>query len=411
MSGIRQLASLAVYSNIFLVMLGLGVLGPTLPDVQKDFDVSYSAISWAISSFAIARLLTNLPVGHASGRYSRNHLLLVGSACVGAGSLVAALSPNFALFLAARAATGVGSSICTTVGLTLVLDAAPPGGRGRASGIYHSALTGGAFIGPGVGGLIASFAGWRGALMGAAIAAMLSFALLALTLFGNRAANRPRRAVSPSAERHGSVAAGKATYGRYLKVALGAYVAAFAIFFVRGAVQQTLVPLIGRDVVGLSTISLSLLLMAATGVASLFGPVAGTLSDRIGRRLILGPAILLLGIGTAILTTSSDSTVFVIGVMITGIAGAANSLPSSMIADSIDDVHRAHAVGLYRVVGDVGLMIAPASSGWIVDTGGFAPAGFFIAALMGLVIILMWVTSSRQQPQPVESERRSKVGY
>ncbi len=123
---LAKLAPLVVYSNIFLVMLGLGAIGPNLTDIRRDFDVSYGAISWGVSAFAFARLFTNLPAGVAAGRLPRVPLLMAGTLCVAAGGLAAAASNGLELFLVARALQGVGSSISTTVGLTIVLDGAAP---------------------------------------------------------------------------------------------------------------------------------------------------------------------------------------------------------------------------------------------------------------------------------------------
>lgn len=406
MKSLARFATAAVYANVFLLWLGLGILYPILPDVQKDFDVSYGAISWAISAFAIARLMTNLPAGLAGARYPRVFLLLLGSACAAAGNLIAAISPNLLLFLVGRVATGVGCGMCATIGLTLVLDTALDDRRGRSSGIYHGALGSGSFIGPGVGGLIASLAGWRGALLAAAFAATLSFVLLALTSLRNRQpANRQDSKQLPTPTNEVPLSPPRARYGVYLNAAMAAYVAAFVIFFVRGSVQQTLVPLIGRDVVGLSTVSISLLLMAASGTSSFLSPVMGAISDRFGRKRILGPAVALLGLGAAGATLSGHPLPFVLGVIVLGFAGTANSLPSSMIADAVGRSHRAHAIGLYRVVGDLGLAIAPVLVGWIADAHGFPTAGYTIVTLVALVLIVMRFATMQSKQMPAELQR------
>ena len=384
-----RLALAAVYANIFLVMTGLGALFPALPEIQSEFRASYAGVSWAVSAFAIARLLTNLPAGAATARYPQLPLLIGGSAAVALGSLLVAISPDLKVFLLARAVSGVGSSICTTVGLTFVLNATKPERRGRASGLFHSALAGGAFLGPGFGGLLASLVGWRGAMLGAAGAAALSTLVLSCVVrVGVPRVAIPKTrtsVVAPSSSPPGALV----QYVTYLRLASGAYAAAFSIFFVRGAIQQTLIPLIAHDVVGLSTAALSMLLMGATAIASLLGPGVGALSDRIGRQRTIVPALILFAFGTILVTQSSQTAPFVVGALLTGIAGAANSLPSSMIADMVDDAHRGYAISLYRVVGDLALTVAPALSGWIADMSGFGLSGYIIASLLLLVLLLV----------------------
>lgn len=382
----RRLTGIAVYSNIFLVMLGLGVVAPNLSDIRESFGVSYGAISWGVSAFAFARLVTNLPAGMAASRLPRVPLLIAGTIAVAAGSLAAALSPNLATFLVARAVSGVGSSISTTVGLTIVLDRATPSTRGRASGTFHSAIGGGAFFGPGFGGLLALSGGWRVALAGSAAAALVSAGLLAALLWlnaeGQEAEGRADRAP----------VTGRAGLGltALLASASGAYIAAFAIFFDRGAVQQTIVPLMGRDQFGLSAFALAVALMASAGFTSIAGPFVGALSDRHGRAPVLLPGLALLGVGVALLAVAPGAPAFLLALGIVSVAGTVNSVPSSIIVDSVDAERRGLAIGVYRVVGDLALTAAPIVTGAVANAAGFRVAAASTLPVIVLAVLLAW---------------------
>lgn len=397
-----KLAPLAVYSNIFLVMLGLGVIGPNLTDIRRDFDVSYGAISWGVSAFAFARFVTNLPAGIAAGRLPRVPLLMAGTFCVAAGGAAAALSNGLELFLVSRALQGVGSSISTTVGLTMVLDSAAPDRRGRASGTFHSALGGGALFGPGFGALLAEFGGWRAALGGTAVAATVSFALLALVLRYPAASpvaapGSPEQAETVAARRPSILAL---VFG----AGLAAYAAAFAIFFVRGGVQQTVVPLMGREEMGLSVASLSVLLMVSAALSTVLGPFVGGLSDRFGRERVLLPGLVLLGASTMLLTMANSTPLFVSGVLLTSLAGTTFSIPSSMIVDAVGASQRAAAIGVYRVVGDAAFTVAPFASGFLVDGYGFAAAGAASTAVIVAALAVGRAAASSQNRAVYSSE-------
>jgi predicted MFS family arabinose efflux permease len=397
-----KLAPLAVYSNIFLVMLGLGVIGPNLTDIRRDFDVSYGAISWGVSAFAFARFVTNLPAGIAAGRLPRVPLLMAGTFCVAAGGAAAALSNGLELFLVSRALQGVGSSISTTVGLTMVLDSAAPDRRGRASGTFHSALGGGALFGPGFGALLAEFGGWRAALGGTAVAATVSFALLALVLRYPAASpvaapGSPEQAETVAARRPSILAL---VFG----AGLAAYAAAFAIFFVRGGVQQTVVPLMGREEMGLSVASLSVLLMVSAALSTVLGPFVGGLSDRLGRERVLLPGLVLLGASTMLLTMANSTPLFVSGVLLTSLAGTTFSIPSSMIVDAVGASQRAAAIGVYRVVGDAAFTVAPFASGFLVDGYGFAAAGAASTAVIVAALAVGRAAASSQDRAVYSSE-------
>jgi predicted MFS family arabinose efflux permease len=386
---LARLAPIAVYSNIFLVMLSLGVIAPNLNDIRRDFDVSYGEISWGITAFALARLVTNLPAGILTNRVPRLPLLMAGTACVLVGSLIAALSGSLWLFLVARSISGVGSAVSSTVGLTIVLDAASPAARGKASGKFHSALGGGGLIGPGFGGILASIWGWRAALFGASCAAALSILLLALAV---RALRAPAETTVPV-----PMATGARIRRRTLifGAASVAYLAAFATFFNRGGVQQTVVPLMGRDVIGLSPGSLALVLMATGAVGTFLGPFVGGLSDRYGRNAILQPGLLLLALGTALTGFATGVPLFLIGVFLSGIAGTTFSIPTSQLVDIVGPEQRGFAIGMYRVVGDFALTIAPVLTGFVVDHQGFKTG-----ALISSVVILAALAPSIALTRP-----------
>ena len=380
-----RLTAWAVYANIFLVMLGLGVIAPNLTDIRKSFGVSYAEISWGVSAFALARLVMNLPAGYAAGRFPRLPLLMGGTACVVGGSVLAGFSTGLPMFLAARAFSGLGSSVCTTVGLTIILDTSEPERRGRASGLYHSAIGGGAFFGPGFGGLLAVASGWRAALFGAAGASLLSLVVLGLVVRSGQ--SRIERAPEPAS------AAGPAQVSIPGLLAAGfvAYTAAFAIFFARGSVQQTLVPLMGREEIGLSAAALSVLLMASAGFTSLAGPIAGSLSDRFGPARLLLPGLALLSLGVLVLTMASSALAFIVGIAIVSLAGTVNSIPASVIVNSVASSQRSLAIGVYRVVGDSALTVAPILSGWLTDAQGFRAAGVMsvTVAIMALCVAVV----------------------
>ena len=382
----RRLGPFAVYSNVFLVMLSLGVISPMLKDIQHDLGVSYGAIAWGVGAFAVARLLADLPAGLAAERYPRALVLLVGSLAVCGGSLVAAWSGDLQTFILARVFSGIGSAITSTVGLTVILDAAAPDHRGRASARYHSALGAGAFVGPGFGGLLATLGDWRLALAGAGIAAFVSSVTL-LLVYRSRALEPVAMDVplrSPIEEtRLGWIRP-------VLLAATPAYLAAFAIFFTRGAAAFTLIPLAGRDAAGLSAFTLSMVLMGSAGFTTLIGPWVGSLSERKGRERLLVPGLLVMAIGTLCSVATHGPLLFIGGVGIAAFAAATFSLPSSMIVDRVPAHLRGRAIGLYRVIGDAALSLGPLIAGIVVDASGFVAAGLVVSGIILVIVIAGW---------------------
>lgn len=400
MDNVRRRTVLSMYFNIFLVMISISVLYPLLSDIQDDFGVSYAAISWTATAFGLARLITNLPAGFATARFPRVPFLIFGTVLVIAGGLMSAWSISLGIFLVGRSAAGIGSGICTAVGLTTVLDASTTTTRGRSAAIYHSSLAAGAVAGPGVGGVIASLFSWRIALILASAAAALSILSLIYIVYRHRG-HQWSPSTSLDGVGHGDehaqsdnqLVSRHETHWLRGRVVVTALLGTVAIFALRGGMHQTLIPLMGRDVVGLSTFGVSMTIMTVTGIGSTLGPFIGALSDRLGRMRILLPGILLSGVGAFISVSSSFAWIFILGVVVMGIAAATNSLPPTMIGDELSGARRANAIGAYRFAGDIALTLAPISIGWLIDSAGFLVAGYAMAGLMLVVAVIMMKTS------------------
>ncbi len=388
-----RLAPFVVYSNVALVMLGLGAIAPVLPDIQKEFDVSYAAIALAISAFAIGRLVTNLPAGYAAGKIPPVYLLMFGALAVAAGSLFAAAADGLPALLAGRTLSGIGSSITTTVGLTIVLGNAAPERRGRAGALFHSSIGGGALFGPGLGAILSLVGDWRTVLIGAGVAALVSFTLI-LIVAGPASkawanATRPDRSTATKSSRPNG-------NGRVLAM-FATYLAAFAIFFQRGAMRQTLVPLIAQDAVGLSTALTGVILMVAAAMTIATGPWVGSLTDRVGRSRILVPGLLTLAVGSLLLGFSSNVYLLMAGLLVTSLGGSVSSIPSSMIVDTVSASARGTAIGSYRVAGDGALALAPFLAGWIADNRGFSTAG--VATSIFVTVAAVGVAAMNFRPK------------
>ncbi|MEX2032187.1 MAG: MFS transporter, partial [Dehalococcoidia bacterium] len=61
-----------------LVMAGQGVISPVLPLFAEELGVGAAMIGLTFSSFALARLILNVPLGILSDRYGRRVLLVSG---------------------------------------------------------------------------------------------------------------------------------------------------------------------------------------------------------------------------------------------------------------------------------------------------------------------------------------------
>jgi len=84
---------------------------PTIPDLIKDFKISYNTSSWILASFLITGVVITPIAGRLSNIYGKKKILLIILGIYAIGISVAALSNNFTSLLIARVIQGIGVSI------------------------------------------------------------------------------------------------------------------------------------------------------------------------------------------------------------------------------------------------------------------------------------------------------------
>ena len=60
---------LSIYVPSFFIFVGMSIVSPILPLFAKSFDVSYTMVSLAISSYAFGRLIMDIPSGWLSDKW------------------------------------------------------------------------------------------------------------------------------------------------------------------------------------------------------------------------------------------------------------------------------------------------------------------------------------------------------
>jgi DHA2 family multidrug resistance protein-like MFS transporter len=135
--------------------MDLTVLNLALPALSEDLEPSSTQLLWIVDiyGFLVAGLL--ITMGTLGDRIGRRRLLLIGAAAFGAASVLAALSTSAEMLIAARALLGVAGATLAPSTLALIRNMfADPQERTFAIGVWITSFSGGAAIGPLVGGLL-----------------------------------------------------------------------------------------------------------------------------------------------------------------------------------------------------------------------------------------------------------------
>ncbi len=133
---------------------------PAIPDLIKDFRITYNASSWILASFLITGAVMTPIAGRLSDMYGKKKILIIIVGIYAIGISVAAISTNFTVLIIARILQGVGASMFA-ISFGIIRDKFTPEKLAVAQGIFSSMFSAGAVIGVAIGGTIINNFGWH----------------------------------------------------------------------------------------------------------------------------------------------------------------------------------------------------------------------------------------------------------
>lgn len=149
-----------------LISVDIGVLFLALPHLSADLGASSTQQLWItdIYGFVLAGFL--ITMGTLGDRVGRRRLLLVGAACFGVASMVAAFSTTPETIIAARALLGIAGAAMMPSTLSLITTLfEDERQRGLAIGVWVSCMMSGAALGPVIGGVLLQYFWWGAAFL------------------------------------------------------------------------------------------------------------------------------------------------------------------------------------------------------------------------------------------------------
>lgn len=369
---------IAMMGQVFIIMLGIGIVGPVSPLYAQSFGVGAAMVGGLTTAFGIARILMNIPAGTLTERIGRRPLLILGPLVTALSALLTGLAGQFGQLIFFRFLQGLGSAAQTTAAMTVMADITSREGRGRAMSFYQGSLLLGSGLGPSVGGFVAEHFGLRAPFfLYAALAA--SAALWALLRVpetkGFQGEGAPRRGRRPAAEA-GSAPTGRVVWEHItdLNFVLISLVT-LAIFFTRTGSRSTVLPLFGDNRLGLSPgqLGITFTVIAAFNLVTINW--SGLLSDKYGRKAVIVPAAVLSGLSLLAFSYCRSYVAFLASGALLGLGtGMAGPAPAAYVADLARPGSYGLTMGIYRTFGDVGVSVGPVLLGWIADRFGYSPA-------------------------------------
>jgi EmrB/QacA subfamily drug resistance transporter len=334
---------LVVCAATFMLLLDVTIVVVALPDIQRALDTSFSEIQWVTDAYALTLAALLVTAGSLADRYGRRLFFLIGLVIFTAGSALCGIAQDPLMLVLSRALQGVGGAILFATALALLAMNFHGKERGVAFGVWGAVTGIAAALGPILGGAITGWISWRGIFL---VNVPIGIAAIAITL---RQVSESR---APQSHRpdwagfatftaglvaliYGLIRAGEKNWGDSGVIAclvlaallivafvivearvsapmfdlsltriptfIGGLTGAFAMNASLFAMFLYLVLYLQNDL-GYSALGTGLRLLIISGMTMVTATVSGRLSNHIPARWLIGPGLILVGIGLLLMS-------------------------------------------------------------------------------------------------------------
>lgn len=374
---------------VFFVQIGLGIVGPVLPDIKSYFQVNMAATGLVMSSYGLARVIFDLPGGYVAQKLPTAAGMALGIALSVGGALCSAAAPGFSILILGSFIAGMGSAFVNVVILTLLTKETNQSNRGKVLGIHLSFFLAGVSVGPVLGGFLGARWGWRAAFLCSALASLAALAVIAAQILRDRRARQePGAGRAEPSEADGEQVGGGPR--RDMPAVIAVNLVTFVLLFALEGFNNTIIPLYGSLKLGFSPDLLGIILALGVVMRFVVGLGGGMLSDRYGRVKVLIPCLLTAGAGVMVMFFSVNWWVFLLSVLIFSIGRMGNNIPLALLGDMTPPGRIGWMTALNRFIADTGLALGPIVLGTIADRRGFVAAGLFTIAVSWMATLILW---------------------
>ncbi|GAB6930994.1 purine transporter PbuE [Paenibacillus sp. JCM 10914] len=158
------------------------IVGGILPLIAHDMNITLGTAGQLITVFALVFAVSGPVLLALTAKVERKRLYLISLAVFFVGNILAYLSPNFPMFMAARVLTAMSTALIIVLSLTITAKVAKPEHRAKALGVIYMGISSSLVLGVPLGILISDAFGWRVLFLGIALLSIGSMILISVFL-------------------------------------------------------------------------------------------------------------------------------------------------------------------------------------------------------------------------------------
>ncbi len=385
----------ALWLMVFSASSQVIIIAPLLPRIGEELNVASSLLGWLVTSYAVFLSIFALIIGPISDKFGRRLVLLLGCGSMAVALALHAVADSFGALLIVRALAGAAGGMLSGAAVSYVGDFFPYNRRGWANGWVMSGVAFGQIVGIPMGTLLAGAYGFKIAFL--MFAATMLFATMLVWLYV------PQPDIFRDKERLTLKRAIK-NYGELLRrrVVVAASTVYFLMFFAIG-LYLIYLPIWLETTLGVSGIEIATLFLVGGITNLIFGPMAGRVSDTVGRKPLI--IISCIGFGivmvlTTFLVTNMTWAYVLFGFAMLMVALRISPLQSLLTA-LVTENRRGALLSLTVALGQIGIGIGGALAGL-----AYTDFGYISNTLAGAVaLLLMAVLVYSSLPEPEDDEK------
>ena len=373
------------------------IISPILPNISAEIGVPEGRLSLLVTAYALFLGFFALMTGPISDKLGRRRILLLGCSAMSIALFLHAVANSFLSLLIVRILAGSAGGMLSGAAVAYVGDYFPYERRGWANGWVMSGVAAGQIIGIPLGKFLAGAINFRWPFIVYAIAMAMALILVAQFV--------PQPDVKRS---QGPLTISRSirNYGRLLnETKIVAAAAAYTLLFSGIGLYLVFLPTWLETDVQLSNNDIVFLFLIGGIMNVLTGPMAGRISDTVGRKpLIISSCI---GLSIIMVLTTLVVNGRVIAYVFFGLAMVMIAMRISpfqaLITALVSADRRGILMSLSIAIGQVGMAAGSALAGVVYEQ--FGDYGYFSNTILAAIAMLtMAFVVARYIPEPDGTE-------
>ncbi|MBI2953765.1 MAG: MFS transporter [Chloroflexi bacterium] len=367
------------------------VLPPAMPLLKDQLGLNYAQAGFLASAYDLGFGATVIIGGYLADRVRKVPLIAAGLVLLSLSLLLTTLGGSFEVIAAIRILTGIAFSAYFAAGVSLLSAYFPENERGKAIGIHMGGAASGKLIAPLLAALILPSLGWRPLFF------VVGIPVLVIAFVFWRVVREPPGAQTISRPVSATMRQVFLNRSAMLLGLCGALIIAGNLSMY-SFLPLYIVKELGAE---LSYGGLAIALMNGASIPVV--PIAGLLSDRFGRKVVIATVSIISAFTLSAFPLLADVGLAPFGILLLGVSvGTSLAVVISYTVDVIPVSSRSFALGTVNAVTMLGGSLSTIASGHISDAFGIRYVFVFVAALAALSAVFVLFVTEPSRAMAVE---------